>query len=287
MSAFALTIGVDLGGTNVRAAAVRDGRIVATNARAISAHAAQEIVMAEVIATIESVLTSEVSAIGIGVPSLVDRREGIVHRVENIPSWERVPLKAILEARFKIPVQVNNDANCFALGEHRFGAGREVKDMVGMVMGTGLGAGVIANGHLVSGANCGAGEIGSFAYQAHTLEHFCSGQFFTREYGIDGATLNAAADAGDAKAKESFTRYGAHLGAAVIMVLQAYDPALIVLGGSVAKAHAHFSAEMSRVVQSFPYPHVVERLKIVTSNLPHAALLGAAMLCDDDQTPCN
>lgn len=78
-------------------------------------------------------------AIGIGVPSVVDREKGIVYNVVNIPHWEEVHLKEILEACFSVPVYVDNDANCFALGERIFGEGKTVDNFVGLTLGTGLG----------------------------------------------------------------------------------------------------------------------------------------------------
>src|SRR6202000_2139089 len=101
----------------------------------------------------------DISAIGIGVPSVVDVEEGIVYDVQYIPSWKEVPLKKFLEARYKKPVFVNNDANCFAVGEYHFGKGKGVSCMVGLTIGTGLGGGIIINNKLFAGYNCGAGEF--------------------------------------------------------------------------------------------------------------------------------
>ena len=191
-------IGVDLGGTNVRAGKVVGQEIVAHRARAITCRGTQESVLQEIRETIAAVFDKKVAGIGIGVPSLVDVDKGIVYTVENIPSWKEVPLKDILEQSFQVPVYVNNDANCFALGELYFGAGRGYRDLVGMVLGTGLGAGIIINGKLYCGRNCGAGEIGTIPYREHTVEYYCSGQFFQHQYGVDGGTLYEQARQGDA-----------------------------------------------------------------------------------------
>jgi glucokinase len=83
----------------------------------------------------------------------VDVEKGIVYSVINIPSWHEVPLKQILEDRFGLPVFVNNDANCFAMGELYYGSGRGYRHLVGLIVGTGLGAGIVVNGRLYSGAN--------------------------------------------------------------------------------------------------------------------------------------
>src|SRR5690606_24955530 len=113
------------------------------------------------------------------VPSVVDVDKGIVYDVQNIPSWKEVPLKAIMEERYGVPVQVNNDANCFALGEKYFGQGRDSKAFIGLTLGTGLGAGIILNDKLYAGPNCGAGEFGMVPYLDYHYEYYASGQFFT------------------------------------------------------------------------------------------------------------
>ncbi len=271
-------IGVDLGGTNVRAGRVMGRRVVSHRARTISSQAAQERVLQEILETIQAVRGGEIAGIGIGVPSVVDVDEGVVYDVENIPSWEEVRLKEILEERCGLPVRVNNDANCFALGEYHFGQGQGCRHLVGMVLGTGLGAGVIADGRLYCGANCGAGELGPIPYKDRTIEAYCSGQFFRREYGIDGRELYRRAQAGDAKAAEIFAAFGNELGHAILTTLYAFDPDVIVLGGSVSQAFPFFEATMRRRLESYAYPHALERLVIAPSTTPDIAILGAAAL---------
>ena len=274
-------IGVDLGGTNVRAGRIEGRKIAAYRARTITADGTQDQVLQEIRATIAAVLDRRVAAIGIGVPSLVDVEEGIVYSVGNIPSWQKVPLKKTLEQSFGIPVHVNNDANCFALGEFHFGAGRGYRHLVGMVLGTGLGAGVIINGKLYCGHNCGAGEIGKISCQGHPVEYYCSGQFFRQQYGEDGAVLYEQARRSEARALEIFAAYGDHLGEALMIALHAYDPELIVLGGSVSKAWPFFEKAMRRKLESFVYRHVLARVVITPARTPRISVLGAAALCYD------
>jgi len=274
-------IGVDLGGTNVRAGKVTGQDVVKHEARAITSRGSQETVLEEIRQTIAAVSGADVSAIGIGVPSLVDVEKGIVYTVENIPSWKEVPLKEFLEKAFAVPVHVNNDANCFALGEFYFGSGRGFRHLVGMVVGTGLGAGIIINGKLYCGRNCGAGEIGTIPYKEHTIEYYCSGQFFQRQYGVDGGTLHQQAQRGDPRALEIFVAFGDDFGHAVMTALYAYDPEIIVLGGSVSKAWPFFETAVRKKLQAFAFPHALTRLLILPSQIPDIAILGAAGLCYD------
>jgi glucokinase len=271
-------IGVDLGGTNMRAGRVEAGALAAHAIRATPSKATAEVVLEELCGAIGEVLTSDTAAIGIGVPSVVDVERGIVYTVENIPSWQEVHLKQILERRFGVPVYVNNDANCFAVGEFHFGQGQGFRHMVGMVVGTGLGAGVILNGHLYSGANCGAGEIGTIPYRGETFEYFASGQRFPREHGVNGAMIHAKAAQGDPEALKILADFGEDFGQVIMTTLYAFDPEIIVLGGSVSKAFPFFEKSMRKVLGDFAYQRALQRLLIRVSEEPQIAILGAAAL---------
>ena len=271
-------VGVDLGGTNVRAAAVRDGKIVARAVRRISGKAAEEVVLGEIFETIDEVIGGGVAGIGIGVPSVVDVERGIVYAVENIPAWREVPLKDKLESRYGCPAYVNNDANAFALGELHFGKGRGYRNMVAVTIGTGLGAGIIIDGRLYSGPNCGAGEIGSIPYRDHTVEHYAAGRFFKDRAGVGGDVVFERAQRGDAEAVRLFHAFGYELGHAILTILYAYDPELIVLGGSISRAYRFFEAGMRERLKSFAYQHALVRLVIACSEVEDVALLGAAAL---------
>jgi glucokinase len=278
-------VGVDLGGTNVRAGRMIGGKMAAFRARKISAQGSADLVLDELRDTIAAVFDGRVSAIGIGVPSLVDVEKGIVFTVGNIPSWQKVPLKNILEREFSVPVQVNNDANCFALGEFRFGAGRGCRNMVGMVLGTGLGAGIIINGRLYCGSHCGAGEIGKIGWREHTVEYYGSGQFFRQRFGMDGADVYARARGGDSNARAMFSAYGEELAQALMVALYAFDPDMVVLGGSVSRAWPFFKESLRRrMAASFAYPHALARVPIQPSRNPRISILGAAALCADPAT---
>jgi glucokinase len=275
-------IGVDLGGTNVRAGRVEGTAIAAHASRPISSRAAADVVVDEIFATIAEVFTPGVAGIGIGVPSIVDVEKGIVFTVENIPSWQEVHLKDLLQKRFKVPAFVNNDANCFALGEFYFGKGRGSRHMLGLIIGTGIGAGVIVNGHLYAGANCGAGEIGTIPYKEHTIEYYASGSAFKNLYGENGNDLFVRASQGDASALDIFASHGREVGHVIMTALYAYDPEIIVLGGSVSKAFAFYEKTMNEKLTSFAYQTALKRLKIVVSEEPQVAILGAAGLVLDE-----
>jgi len=278
-------LGIDLGGTNIRLGKVRGSSLESHHARRISSQAEEEQVLAEVFQAIDTVMDDETVAIGCGVPSVVDVQTGVVRAVENIPSWREVPLRAKLEGRYGLPVLVNNDANVFALGELHFGRGRGVNNMVGMTLGTGLGTGVIIDGRLYCGANCGAGEIGSIPYRDGVIETYCSGQFFEREFGESGEAIFERAQQGDEEALQHFEAYGYELGHAVMTVLYAYDPDLVVFGGSVSRTFSLFEAGLRKRLQDFDYQHSLERTTFARSEIENVAILGAAALHMDARDP--
>jgi glucokinase len=276
-------IGVDLGGSNVRVGRVKDKKIVALQSRPISAKAGQGVILNEICEAIAAVYQPDVSAIGIGVPSVVDTEKGIVYKAHNLPSWRSVPVKRILERRFGVPVFVNNDANCFALGELHFGLGAGFRNLIGLVIGTGLGAGVIIDGRLYSGNNGGAGEIGALPYKKKKFEYYCSGRFFEREFGIDAATLQIRADSGDRKAWKMFSAFGDDLSEVIMALMYVYDPEIIVLGGSVSKAYPYFEKRLRDKLRKFDFQKSLAKLVIVQTQKPNIAVLAAAALCLDNR----
>ncbi len=272
-------IGVDLGGTNLRAGRVNGNTLEKIIETPISAQSNEKVVCDELIAAIRSVFSPDsCGGIGVAVPSVVDPVRGIVYSVENIPSWLEVPLKDILETEFAVPVTINNDANAFILGEFYFGAGIGYRHIVGLTVGTALGAGIIIDGRLYNGINCGAGEIGCLPYLDRTLEYYCSGSGIERKWGKTGKELCALADQGDISALNIFHQFGLMMGDAVAIAMLAYDPELIVIGGSVSHAFAHFKSGMMDGLSAFPYQQSLEKIKIVPTCDTRIPVLGAAAL---------
>ena len=274
-------IGVDLGGTNVRAGVVEGGRLTDVRSVTVRSQGSEQGVLEDVFSAIDPIMRPDVAGIGAGVPSVIDLKAGIVYDVQNIRSWKKVPLKARLEERYRLPACVNNDANCFAAGEKYFGRAKPYDHAVGLILGTGLGAGVIANGRLYSGINCGAGEFGMLPYLDRNFEAYASGQFFERVHGVSGRELAGRAERDDERALRIFAEFGGHLGEAVKAICYAVDPEVIVLGGSVSKSFRFFQAALWEAFQSFAYSISKERLKIEVSETENIAILGAAALYYD------
>jgi len=180
-------IGVDLGGTEVAAGKITGGRLGEQVSAKIDQNSEDPMDAVRLMGDlIDRLMDNKVRGIGIGVPGLVNRDWGIVYDVLNIPNWKEVPLKALIEERFDVPVYVDNDANCFAMGEYRYGAYAGNSDFVGITLGTGMGSGIIKNGKLIPDAHCCSGEFGTMSYLDGIYENYTSGMYFKMKYGKNG-----------------------------------------------------------------------------------------------------
>ena len=270
-------LGIDLGGTKIKAGKVENSVITATSSNLIPSSENADVVLEVVKKTISKLFTEKIEGIGIGIPSVLDRRKGIIYDVQNIPSWKEVHLKEILENEFKVPVFIDNDANCFAIGEKLYGKGREYDDFVGITLGTGIGTGIINRGTLLSDSNCGSGEFGMIPYLDGIVEDYSSGQFFKNKIKIDGGKLFEQAKNGDEFAINIYSQFGVHLGNALKVILYSVDPGHIIFGGSIIAARAFYKEAMYEELKSFAYPMSLKELTIEYSELAgDSPILGAA-----------
>lgn len=274
-------IGIDLGATNIRGACINGNNISEIRSERIRSSGTEMEVLEDVFSLADKLINKSIAAIGIGVPSVVDIEEGIVYDVQYIPSWKEVHLKKWMEDRYHIPVFVNNDANCFALGEHYFGKGNGYQSMIGLTLGTGVGAGIIINNKLYPGHNCGAGEFGCVDYLDKIYEYYCSGSFFKNVYDLDGEEIFRKAKLNDVQSLKLYSEFGTHLGNAIKMIMYTYDPELIILGGSVRLAYDYFKMTMWKQTQTCVFSKSTGRLKIEISELENSGILGAAALYYD------
>lgn len=273
-----MKIGVDIGGTNMRAGIELGGAILHQHKTQLTNKDSLPQTLQQLFDLIRPLVQYPVEGIGIGVPSVVDVQKGIVYNAVNIPSWEEVALRDILETEFKLPVSINNDVNCFILGEHRFGLAQKFSSAIGVTIGTGLGTGIIINNQLYEGNNCGAGEIGMLPYRDSDMEGYVSNRFFEQHYQIDAFQAYELAIEKDAQALQAWEEYGKHLATVIKAIMYTYDPEAIILGGSIAKASGFFQKSMLENLMDFAYPESLKRLTILNSHDENIALLGASAL---------
>ena len=273
-------IGIDIGGTNLCLGLVENGQVSGMfSTPSFSPESTMEQTLEHLSNQILKIFRPGVTKIGIGVPSVVDVRRGIVYDTQNIPSWKEVPLKEYLEDRFHVPVAVNNDANCFAMGVYgTYPADAKPETLAVVTLGTGVGMGIVNEGKLFCGANCGAGELCCLPYRDSILEDYCSKKYFTSA-GWDSKKAAMAAKSGDPDALRLFEEFGRHLGALVCTVMYAYDPSHIGLAGGIANNYPFFRQAMEEYVRAnFPYRKPLERLKVDVFTGDTLPVLGASLV---------
>ncbi len=273
-------LGLDIGGTGIKGGVLIKGHLEDIRSIATPAHQDKEHILETIALFIESYLHHDVAGIGIGIPGLVDVNEGIVLGLANIPAFQHVELRRFLVERFAKPVFINNDANCFALGVHKYGVGKEFKNLVGITLGTGVGGGIVINGHLYSGVTSAAGEWCSSPYLDNNFEYYCSGKFFHNFYHQRPKAMAKMALNGDPTAIKAFEEYGHHLGELIKHILYALAPEAIVLGGSIRKSFPLFEKSLYKTLSTFQYPTVLEKFQILLSELDETAIHGAVALVE-------
>lgn len=273
-----MRIGVDLGGTTIKMGIVDGGRIYSSRIEPCAVDKSEKEIIDHIISMLRNIINTNIRGIGIGVPSVVDANRGIVYNAVNIPSWRKVYLKDILEKEFDVPVVVNNDCNCFAFGERYYGEGTASRNIICLILGTGVGAGVIIEDKLYSGNNTGAGEIGSIPYLDKDYEYYCSGHFFKQKYNTTGLEAHKRALDGDAAALKQWDEIGTHIGNLMNVIMYTYDPEVVILGGNISRAFDLFADKMYESMNRFPYQETVRRLQIKLSKNEDIGLLGAAAL---------
>ena len=275
-----MILGVDLGGTNLCIGLVDNDVVVKTvSVPSFNPSATMEETLEYLAEQISNLMSPQVTKIGIGVPSVVDVNKGIVYDAANIPSWKEVHLKAFLEERFGVPADVNNDANCYAMGAYgTYPADAKPETLVTVTLGTGIGIGVVDHGRLICGVNCGAGELGYLDYKDGCLEEYCSRQYFDK-LGVKAHEVAAAANEGDAEAIEIFNEFGKNLGHAIMILMYAYDPSHIVFGGGIANALPLFRGTMEEYIKSkFPFRSNFDRLQIDIRTSGEIPIIGASLI---------
>jgi len=278
-------LGIDIGGTSIKAGVLVSGRLQDIRSIPTPAQESQEFILEALANFIESYLPYSFEGIGIGIPGLVDPKEGVVLGLANIPSFQHVELRKFLFGRFGKPVFINNDANCFALGVHQFGVGKGFQNLIGITLGTGVGGGIIIHGKLYSGVNSAAGEWCGAYYLDLTFEDYCSGKFFNRVYQSKPKALAKLALDGDPIALKAFDEFGTHVGELLKVILFSLAPEAIVLGGSIRKTYPLFENSLQATLQTFPYTSVLEKIQVLISDLDETAIHGAVALVDLKAVP--
>jgi glucokinase len=299
-------IGVDLGGTNLRAAAVdRSGALLEKIAGATNFVEGREAVLADIVSAIGKIRDRHgaegLAGIGVGVPGFIRLKEGLITGSNNLPYLENFPVRDELARRIGAPVILENDANAAALGEQWMGAGRGVDDLVLLTLGTGVGGGIISRGKIVrgfvgmagefghmtvipSGNPCGCGNRGCLEKHASATAVSAMARLMQLGEGLTSKQVFELAltpgEPGD-RARYIWRVFGESLGIALATLINAFNYPLYLLSGGVLAAWDLFAPAMMETVElrSFTYRATKGETRIEQATLGNeAGLYGAAYL---------
>lgn len=295
------SIGVDLGGTNLRAAAVdRTGKLLDSVSGKTARTAGREAILDEMTGAVSALRdrwgARDLAGIGIAVPGFIQLREGVIRNSNNLASLENFPIRDELSRRLATPVILENDANAAALGEKWIGAGRAVDDLVLLTLGTGIGGGIIANGKVLRGSlgmaaelghitvvpngnPCGCGNRGCVEKHASATAVTAMAKLLGLGDALTSRQVYELAMAGNQKARAVFISMGESLGVALAMLVNTFNFPLYLLSGGVIGAWDLFAPAMLEETRrrSFTFRNTETRIeKAELGN--EAGLFGAAYL---------
>ena len=287
-------IGVDLGGTNLRVAAVDEsGKLLEKLSSGTDLARGRDVVIDEMTEAIRRLLDSfrghgESRGVGIGVPGIIDMDTGMLRESPNLPGWSEFPVHAEIERRLGIPVMLENDANAAALGEKWLGAAKDYENMCMLTLGTGVGGGIVLDGKIWHGMNGMAGELGHINVEPEGHPCNCGSRGCVEQYASATAVVRMAREAvannlskelaraaegeafnslqvyqlaiaGDAAAQEIFRRMGRALGMVLADMVNALNLPIYVIGGGASSAWDAFAPTMMEEVRkrSFVYAATV------------------------------
>jgi glucokinase len=295
------SIGVDLGGTNLRAAAIdSQGKLLDKIAGSTELQAGRDAVISDMVQSIETLRARlgehNLRGVGIGLPGFILMDKGIIVGSNNMPEFENYPVRDEIEKRLGAKVILENDANAAALGEKWMGAGREVDDLVLLTLGTGIGGGIIVGGRVLhgqlgmagelghltvvpNGNPCGCGNRGCVEKHASATAISAMARLIGLGHDMTSEDVYKLAVDGNDRAKMIFRSMGEALGVALANLINIFNFPLYLLSGGPLPAWNFFAPAMIAEVErrSFTYRHSPTRIEKATLG-NEAGLYGAAYL---------
>lgn len=290
MSKKHVALGIDIGGTKIRAGLVDCMGNLFSESQEIQtmAHSSAENILLNLETLLNSLLSENkdfyLVGVGVGCTGPLDTHKGIILNVTNLPALNYFPLKEWLQNKISNNVVLNNDANALLLGEALFGNGRGYSSMLGLTLGTGLGCALIIKNHIWEGNTGNAGEVWSSPYKEGCIEDYVSGTALSKSYTKRaGVCLSARRIAnlaydGDVVAKQVWDNFAQDLAYTIAWISNLFDPEIIVIGGSVTKSSDLFVSNTKNVLCSkFGFSDRAVDIKIASLG-EDAGVIGASAL---------
>ncbi len=307
-------LAIDLGGTKIITAII-SSKVIAKEYRLTLAEEGPQSVIKRVLSMIDRLLSlrnldpSQLDSISIAAAGAIDIEKGMVTLSPNLPGWRDIPLRDMVGEKYGVNTFLINDASAAALGEHHFGAGKGVSNLIVLTVGTGIGGGIIINGKLYLGPSGSAGEIGHMTIDVNgpkcscgnigCLERLVSGTAVAEEAirrlsqgeksslteivggkikSITAEKVSLAAQNGDSLALEVISKAATYLGIGLVNLVNIFNPEMIIIGGGLAKMGDLLLEPARRVVGERAFQLSARLVRIVPAQLgDDAAVLGAAI----------
>ncbi len=265
-------IAVDLGGTNLRVALVKNNKIIKYIKRKTPKE--KNILLKKLYESISDFMSSDVKGIGIASPGPLEK--GIIKNPPNLP-LRNFNLKRVLQERFKKRVEIENDANCAALAEAKFGCKK--KNFFILTLGTGIGGGIIIDSKLYKGQGYG-GELGHIILDnGQYFEDLCAwkriGKLTEKYFGKE-ILINDLIKINNKNSKKILNETSMYLGQGIASLINIFDPEIVVLGGGMKESGKVFLSMIKRQVEK--YTLLPKKTKIIWTKLRHPGILGASLL---------
>ena len=308
-------LAIDLGGTKIITAIFSGGQVIAKERCLTLADEGKQSVINRLLSSIDYILSlenidsSQLGSISIAAAGAIDFERGLITLSPNLPGWHDVLLRDIVKEKYKVNTLLLNDASAAALGEHRFGVGRGVSNLILLTIGTGIGGGIIINGRLYNGPSGSAGEIGHMTIDVNgpkdrcgnigCLETLASGTAMAGEAkkritqgknsslvelvtgkieDITAEKIGVAAQNGDRLALDVIVEAGTYLGVGMVNLVNIFNPEMIVVGGGVANLGDLLLDPARQVVRERAFQISAQAVRIVTAQLgDEAGVFGAAV----------
>ncbi len=298
---------VDLGGTNLRMAAVSAGGNVLSRVKMSTPGNEGSAAIVDAIVNAAGELSDSLSghprAISLAVPAIVNHADGMIVQAPNLPSLDQFDLAYAVQSNTGIPVCIENDANAAAIGESWLGSSKGSKHSIMITLGTGVGGGIIIDGKIVRGADGTAGEVGHINVEHEGVQCGCGSHGCLEQYTSAKAIVRLAAEAnlpgfgngvetesessdvfkmaqsGNQDAIDIFKKQGFYLGLAIAGLLNCLNPEVVVIGGGAAAAWDFFVPSLREELSIRAYAEAVARVNIVRAGLADdSGVLGSARL---------
>lgn len=305
-----IAIGIDLGGTQVRAALVDErGNILARQEERTDAEGGPERILSQICGLADALVTASgpthVVGIGVSAPGPIDTVAGIATSIPTLTGFTDFPLRAELQQRFKFPVSLENDGIAAAIGEWQFGAGRGVGNLIYVTVSTGIGGGVVSDGRVLRGRKGMAAHIGHMSVMPNgdlcpcgnrgCFEAYGSGTAFTRRarmratechetvLGRDGLEIHSrdvfsAARNGDALANRLIDEEAEILGRGFTSLIHIFSPDILVLGGGLSNEFDRLQPGIRDYIKEWAMPGFKEVDLVRAALGQNSGLVGAAAI---------